>query len=457
MDKHKKYVIKENLAALEIEGFIFKGIRGKGTEVRHNTNPNKILGYIVLNQYEDNLHGQVKMINDVLSLYFCKVEQLDENYSPVEVNEIIERNLDWFAVHGNNKFTGIDNPLSEKIDGKLHYISEFDLDIFWDDIEEFGHYLDEIDPNEIYAIYHRKGKDWYIAQAYDIMTLPVVNMGYSLNEPFVKEFVDEWNFYIVEHEDKDNKIYNELKEALLINKLDLEIKGYINGIINGDYTPEFPSSLSLRDSIPEIENYLDILFDIIYEKLYPIRFSYSYFDLDHLCNVGTNEFLMQYKEYLGIVDYLNKLEKELEKLGCKLTYSIVYKDSEIKQYAAKKGKYEYHFTLQEFLIYQSLHNIDELIYEFSQFLYGKLQDLILETKTIKELKKKANKVFVSFEDSINAGNCDSGTKQWLYDKGIDFNNIGGIRGDYLLQLDPSSPRVIKAVHQAIRTKLKEAL
>ncbi len=63
--------------------------------------------------------------------------------------------------------------------------------------------------------------------------------------------------------------------------------------------------------------------------------------------------------------------------------------------------------------------------------------------------EKASRVFVSVEDSLKSGNCKFGTDNFISRHGIDLNKIGGIRGDYLLNIEKSN-FTTRAVQYAIQ-------
>mgnify|MGYP003616523270 FL=1 len=63
--------------------------------------------------------------------------------------------------------------------------------------------------------------------------------------------------------------------------------------------------------------------------------------------------------------------------------------------------------------------------------------------------EKASRVFISVEDSLKSGNCKFGTETFIARHGIDLNKIGGIRGDYLLNIEKSN-FTTRAVQYAIQ-------
>jgi hypothetical protein len=59
----------------------------------------------------------------------------------------------------------------------------------------------------------------------------------------------------------------------------------------------------------------------------------------------------------------------------------------------------------------------------------------LKEKIGNNLKEYASKLWVRFKDSIQAGNCQFGSEQFVKRHHLDLNKLGAIRGDYLLELE----------------------
>ena len=130
-----------------------------------------------------------------------------------------------------------------------------------------------------------------------------------------------------------------------------------------------------------------------------------------------------------------------------MTQSFVSDSIETVAWSIKQDQDEYHFNIAEVIA-------DDITGEQSLkgFIVEALEALEkrrLEKITQKELYEKASRVFVSVEDSLESGNCKFGTMQFISKHGIDLNKIGGIRGDYLLNIEKSN-FTTRAVQYAIQ-------
>jgi len=66
--------------------------------------------------------------------------------------------------------------------------------------------------------------------------------------------------------------------------------------------------------------------------------------------------------------------------------------------------------------------------------FKKRRDLAKWEKGVEFAKNNLDKIWVNFNDSINAGNCPKGTSDFVRQNKIELDKIGGLRADYLLQL-----------------------
>jgi hypothetical protein len=142
-----------------------------------------------------------------------------------------------------------------------------------------------------------------------------------------------------------------------------------------------------------------------------------------------------------------KLIKRLEKrYGYELIKTAISDSLITDQWAIKQGNEEYHFDILDVITYDidGTQPLKEFIFEVLEAL----QKRRLEKISQKELFEKASKVFVGIEDSIESGNCQYGTNQFILKHRIDTNKIGGIRGDVLLEMENSN-FTKRAVNHAI--------
>jgi hypothetical protein len=143
----------------------------------------------------------------------------------------------------------------------------------------------------------------------------------------------------------------------------------------------------------------------------------------------------------GRYTHFTKLKAIVEKEGKELVFSGIGEFTDDFAWAITYGGEQYHFSLAE--LYDTT---PKKLYErASKGLSARLLDL--HEKSI--LVHKAKSVFVGMQDSIDSGNCVSGTKSFCSRFKVDTNKIGGLRGDLLLEMDYSS-FTRRAVMSAIR-------
>lgn len=68
-----------------------------------------------------------------------------------------------------------------------------------------------------------------------------------------------------------------------------------------------------------------------------------------------------------------------------------------------------------------------------------------------------NRVFVSVQDSLNAGNCEAGTKNYAERKGINLSEIGAVRADWLLENKNGSEYYINKAIQGARIRYAKSI
>jgi hypothetical protein len=150
----------------------------------------------------------------------------------------------------------------------------------------------------------------------------------------------------------------------------------------------------------------------------------------------------------GKYNHLQKIRKLAEADGRKIVRSKPHSGALFDLYAIEYNGEEYHFELREML-----NTSPKKLYTMAA---KGLTKRMLEKKERGALLKKASSVFVGIEDSIDSGNCMSGTKSFCLKHGIDTSKIGGIRGDVLLSYDYSNftrRAVIEALAKAERRKV----
>ena len=115
---------------------------------------------------------------------------------------------------------------------------------------------------------------------------------------------------------------------------------------------------------------------------------------------------------------INRLAK---KYNYELVNTYVLENIEIKSWSIKKDDEEYHFNILEVIVDDINENVS-----LKDFILKALSSI--EKRKIEKIKKadlyeKASKVFIGISDSLNSGNCELGTKQFIAKHKIEGNKM----------------------------------
>ncbi|MDY0051359.1 MAG: hypothetical protein RBR65_02355 [Aliarcobacter sp.] len=411
-----------------------------------------LLGYIPISKYKSDKDSQVELCRDLLRLE--QIETRDEvfdSYYDIEYDDSIKTfksdssgyywNGDYILKHGNN-ICEIKSDCAY-FDGRMDNYNELVMDDY--EFDEGG-YLKYIDPEETICVYNRKYKDWYIGYSLNqkYMNISYKEIGYDYDKDDCEE---EELFFITYKENKE--LLDKVKDFLKTEKEDLEMRSFINNELDDDYDYRNTSF-----SIPSLEFVFEDLTDLKDQIRDNIDWDYSNIKSNFqktLSALLDKAILIDEKFIATINGSKYKQLRKLYKLGKVMDFELVKtavssEDSNIS-WAIKRGDEEYHFSPLS-LIY-SAEEEDEDIREFAENAITCLEKRRIEKLSEKELYEKASRVFVSVEDSLKSGNCKFGTDNFISRHGIDLNKIGGIRGDYLLNIEKSN-FTTRAVQYAIQ-------
>lgn len=364
--------------------------------------------------------------------------QITFSYAHNRSNNAWEDNGDYTLFHGPS--ICLDDKVVERIDGKLSHYNESVVSDFWDltmvDEDPFSW----VDPDGKVSIYARKGKDWYVTSGIE---QEQVFLTYREDDGDLIEEEEFWYFADTADDDLVEKV------ADIVRGMVVEVE--IEGLISNELKTGTWSYQETYEHNQDLFN-LKILDREYNGDIDDVRF--GIFDLIDWSGYGGVEYKVTqaYEKYLvrnmdddnklfGKYSHLNKLKKIVENEGKELVYTEVDEHSDNKQWAIKYKGEEYHFLLS-------------LLFEKSpRGLYDYVSEQLTKRTTerieMAKVLKQAKYVFVGIEDSIEGGNCMSGTKSFCSRFGINTNIVGGIRGDKLLSLD-YSPFTRRAVAQAAR-------
>ncbi len=187
--------------------------------------------------------------------------------------------------------------------------------------EEPVNYFKEIDPAESIALYHRKGKDWYIGYS---LELEDVYITYKDRDGDV---IEEEQSYVLKYTE-NKELLNKFVEWCESSKRDLEIKSYIYNEL------ELPdcyggSDFSNNDNIFNIKLLNKEFDEDLYKFAHAISDYVDYNNKDDVKNLVANA----YDDYLqkNLKDgklfdkftHLKILEKEANKDGKELVYTLI--------------------------------------------------------------------------------------------------------------------------------------
>ena len=420
----------------------------------------KLLGYLPLSQYKSTKESQIQLCKDLINLgkqiifgdcfEDCWDMEYDDSINKFE-NSTSKGNYykdDYYLEHGSKWCQNKSD--CEYFDGRLNNSNESEMDFF-----EFNenNYLKEIDPSNTISVYHRKGKDWYIGYSIDSQDMYIYYK--DENYQYTKDEFEEDTVYFYTYEENE-ELLEEVKNYLQNCKEDLEVRCFVANELDEDY------------QYRELFNFdaIDLVFEDrdVFETNIKDNFSWTYetmkVDLlktyeetiyeqitvtdDYKVIVKNNTDEMKTFNHLAIINRLAK------KYNYELVNSYVLENIEIKSWSIKKDDEEYHFNILEVIVDEINENVS-----LKDFVLKALSSI--EKRKIEKIKKadlyeKASKVFIGISDSLNSGNCELGTKQFIAKYKIDTNFIGGIRGDALLDLERSN-FTMRAVSYAISNRV----
>lgn len=438
-------------------------------EAQIRCRPSKLLGYFPITKYKSDLDSQKEMMTDLLkfdgkSLYaddfFDYPDALDYESDVISFDSE-GWNGDYGKIHGDSHFF-TDTEDCESLDARLYGNENNDavLEEFWNCTleNELQPHLKKLDPDSKICVYHRKGKEWYIGYQYEDEQIFIT---YCDEDGEIQE-EEQYAFYYRE----DFALVQKIKTVLNSYKEDVAAQSYINNALGvGCYYVDcadnevvsyllidliYESRWDLRNDIMEIINYNGESIEQSFLEAYSKAIKSNTKVLNDLTvqittvplRMVENSASPETKNYNHL-----KLIKRLEsRYGYKLVKTAVSDSLSNMQWAIKQGDEEYHFDIFE-VVANDVEG-EQTLKEFIIEVLGALEKRKLEKISQAELFEKASRVFVGISDSIEAGNCQYGTNQFIQKHHINTAKIGGIRGDVLLQMENSN-FTKRAVNHAI--------
>lgn len=440
-----------NNFSIDLDNLDFLSIKKEGS----------FIGYISLSKYKSDKDSQVELCRDLLKLE--QIETRDEvfdSYYDIEYDDSIKSfksdssgkywDGDYILKHGNS-ICELKSDCTY-FNGRMDNYNESVMSYF--EFDE-GEYLKYIDPEETICVYNRKYKDWYVGYSLNQknMNISYKEIGYDYDKDDCEE---EELFFITYKENKE--LLDKVKDFLRTEKEDLEMRGFIGNELEEENSYRetdidfkiidlcYDDVSSLKDEIYETIEWNYSTISIEFLKAYKKAID-SKFKIREDLKIEVEKYSQFEESTHNIYNHLALLKRLEKRYNYQLTQSFVSNSMQTRTWSIKQDQDEYHFNIAEVIA-------DDITGEQSLkgFIVEALEALEkrrLEKITQKELYEKASKVFVSVEDSLESGNCKFGTMQFISKHGIDLNKIGGIRGDYLLDIENSN-FTMRAVSQAIR-------
>lgn len=276
------------------------------------------------------------------------------------------------------------------------------------------------------------------------MTLSYKRDDYNYDKDDCEE--DEVVFLIYkENTEKLQKVMDFLK----IEKENLEVDSYIENELDEDYDYRDTSF-----SVPSLEFLFDELSDLRQDIRDNIDWEYKNIksNFQKTLNKLIDDKLEIDEKFIVTINgskykQLRKLYKLGKLMDFELVKSAISADDSNITWAIKKDNEEYHFSPLNLIYFDEEGEQD--VKEFAENALHAIEKRKIAKLSEKELYEKASRVFISVEDSLKSGNCKFGTETFIARHGIDLNKIGGIRGDYLLNIEKSN-FTTRAVQYAIQ-------
>lgn len=446
MGAKSKNLIKINV---ESRGFLLGAGRGrKGTEilsVEEDNNESIVVGYITLSKFDSSYDSQLKLVEKLFALEGFDVESEDDMFYFDRYVNGEYYDGDYSLVHGGRRVQDMGD--CEEINGRVDHYNEFvDYD-FWREGEScIKEHLKEIDKDEKLAVYHRKGKDWYVGKSISSDDGYIVyhEEGYDYEKGEYEEEYYEC-YYTVSGEDISKK-QAEIVEVLKSYKKDYDARSYVYNELHlgdGSYYNDNDDlwwKLNLMMGEDGGYDYKNIIFESLDFKDYKDSFrNIVEKEIDERVKVSSRLMITvrEISDIFALGDGRVVVYNELalmKRLGASNGYELVYSQHEnsdsfdwaIKELASGE---EYHFKIEDIIGEDIPGLIEYYLFQIHKRINLRVAD--------EEFDKLKTRVFIGFGDNYNAGNCDTGINEFIVRHSLNREKIGGIRGDVLMEMENS--------------------
>lgn len=416
-----------------------------------------LLGHIKISKYGQDLDSQKELLKDLINMSEDELhgEIEDDMYDAEDgVQEFGYRNGeycngDYTLEHGESCYVEEKNECVF-LNGRCSDNNNVVADDFWRDGFDESDWLKEIDPNNEIAVYHRKGKDFYIGYTLELQEQELI---WRVDgEKYEVGDYESDTFCYMSCTPNGEKL-DEIEAALKSMKEGFEFNSYVYNELEIDDCNEYSEwqnddifDLYLFDLIFDSrEDAKNAVFEIIstkdktkeeacVEANNRIIAEHVIFNFDYSIVVEENRPYSKEPPQKRTYNQLKVVKRLENRLGYKLVWSRVNDYSSVYGFAIKQDDEEYHFGLEE--LFDEVSGLNTI--GFIQACLTQINKRKMFKISSEELHKRASTVFIGVQDSYMVGNCKFGTEEFLQRHHIDTNVTGGIRGDVLLEYEESN-------------------
>lgn len=370
------------------------------------------------------------------------------------------------SVYGEENLDRVADDHLHRIDCRMTNYDHSEIDMFWscDAKDWLPERLKEINADGYpLSVYHYKGKDWYVAPNIVNLTYRVYSLDEETREIGYESCEEvEVLCYV---SDAAKAVADEMAEFIESTKDNLELRcvaskigDSVNSLTHFFESTQIKVTHENADGSQRVCEYE--LEDVVREHAFDYvsnhyetckeakiwRTSGFHGEILEPDAETVTAFLKATYPDLKIVNQ-SKMEKFAAKLGFELSFDFAEKNTwnrtelhgSIKFTNKENSRDHYHVSSEEFeecgrdwkVVFR------DVVQPMVQRRAMQEIDRIIKTKLQGRLKEVAEHVWVTFSDSIKAGNCEFGSRQFVERNHINLNELGAIRGDALLEMEDS--------------------
>jgi hypothetical protein len=363
---------------------------------------------------------------------FKHVEAFVEGYTEIAPDAVVSGYRDGYSsVAGEDNLNRVSRDDIVSIDTRVDCYHDRAMEEFWyfGGLESLKDEIEAKIGDLPISCYHYKGKRWEVAPNIASIEVSI----YYLDEDD-REMLDcyegEWDVNAVVS-DETKAIAHEIGELIRKTSKGVSDEGLVYSMLDIIKAQKgfFP-----KDALD------DDLLDNMRDKLY------GYMKTDYKGSSygpdadDVSAFLAAEYPELKIINQ-DKMAKFASKLGFKWSFDCDgnRNNGSIKFTNRENSRDHYHVSYMEFLECDKDWKVvfRDVVQPMVKRRAMQEIDRIIKTKLQGRLKEVAQMVWVTFSDSLKAGNCEFGSRQFVDRNHINLAELGAIRGDALLEMENS--------------------